>query len=108
MPATYPVSGTAKFKDGTPVAGGAVQFISTTDSSLSVSGDVKDDGSFSLFTVKGPTRVAGAPEGEYRVSIQPPIQADHRPVPAITLSSPYKVEAKENTFEFTVAPPGKK
>src|SRR5262245_14431628 len=69
---TYPVTGFVKFKDGKPATGAAVQFTPLHDTSLAVSGDIQEDGSFTLFTVKGNKRVSGAPEGEYRVTVQLP------------------------------------
>jgi hypothetical protein len=108
FPPTHPVTGSVSYKGGQPVAGGAIQFTHISDSSFSVSGDIGDDGSFTLFTVKGKDRVAGAPEGEYRVSVQPPIPADHRAVPAITLSKTYRIEPKEMKFSIEVTPPTKK
>jgi hypothetical protein len=102
VPTTYKVTGSAMYAGGGPVTGGAVQFHHLTDTSFSVSGDVRDDGKFTLFTVKGSDRVSGAPEGEYQVTIQPPIGADHRPVPAISLPATYRVEPKDNHFALEV------
>jgi hypothetical protein len=56
---------------------------------------------------------SGAPEGEYRVSIQPPLRFDprgglkeaHRGVPAIDLPKTYKVESKDNTFKIELPEP---
>ncbi|MDB5310014.1 MAG: hypothetical protein JWO38_4216 [Gemmataceae bacterium] len=105
LPPTYPVSGSVKYKGGRPVAGGAVQFAPLADSSYTVSGDINDDGSFTLTTVKGTDRVAGAPEGEYRVTVMPPIPADHRAVPAVIMSQTYRVEPRDNTFPIEVPMP---
>jgi hypothetical protein len=104
----YPVMGTVHYKGGLPVAGGAIQFVSLSDSSYSVSGEINEDGTFTLYTVKGSERVQGAPEGAYRVSVQPPIPSDHRAVPAISLPDTYRIEPKENTFTVEVNAPGKK
>jgi hypothetical protein len=105
LPPTFPVTGTVKFTNGQPVAGGAVQFASVSDSSFAVSGDIGTDGAFTLATVKGTDRVSGAPEGEYKVSVQPPIPADHRAVPAVVLPKTYRVEPQTNTFTIEIAPP---
>jgi hypothetical protein len=102
------VTGSAKFKDGKPATGGAIQFSPVSDTSYTVSGDLKADGSFTLFTVKGSDRVPGAPEGEYRVTVQLPIPASQGTVPPITLPKTYRVEPKENTFAIEIPPPGKK
>lgn len=108
VPHTYSVTGTVKYKSGEPVAGGAISFASDADRSLSVSGEIKDDGSFTLHTVKGRDRVAGAPEGEYSVTVMPPLPADHQPVAVMELAKKYRVEPHENTFTIEVAPVKKK
>jgi hypothetical protein len=108
MPPTYSATGSVHYKGGTPVAGGAILFIPLTDNTLSVSGEINDDGSFTLYTVKGSEKAKGAPEGAYRVTVQPPILADHRPVQGISLTETYRVEPKENTFTIEVTAPVKK
>jgi hypothetical protein len=108
MPPTFSATGSVHYKGGTPVAGGAILFIPLTDNTLSVSGEINDDGSFTLYTVKGSEKTKGAPEGAYRVTVQPPILADHRPVQGISLTETYRIEPKENTFTIEVTAPGKK
>jgi hypothetical protein len=108
LPQTYPVKGSVHYQDGSPVVGGAIEFVSGSDSSFSVSGEIGEDGSFTLYTVKGSDKVRGAPEGAYKVTIRPPIQADHRPVQAIELPTTYQVESKENNFAIEVITPKKK
>ncbi|HEV3387056.1 MAG TPA: hypothetical protein VG097_19715, partial [Gemmata sp.] len=71
MPPTFSATGSVHYKGGTPVAGGAILFIPLTDNTLSVSGEINDDGSFTLYTVKGSEKTKGAPEGGYRVTVQP-------------------------------------
>jgi hypothetical protein len=107
LPKTYPVTGTVVFKGGGPLAKASILFTPVGDTSFSVSGDVGDNGSFTLSTVKGAEKVTGAPEGEYRVSIQLPIRADQRPVPPIVLPRTYRVEPKENVFPIEVDGPRK-
>jgi len=108
LPPIYPVTGSVNYKGGGPVAGGAVQFTPVSDPSFSVSGEINDDGSFTLYTVKGNERVQGAPEGEYKVTVQPPIPADHRAVPAIALPKTFHIEAKDNSFSIEVTALSKK
>src|SRR5947208_3395231 len=76
LPRTYKVTGTVKATDGLEVANGAIQFASLSDSSFTASGDVGTDGSFQLSTVQGNARVNGIPEGEYRVTVIPPLGKD--------------------------------
>ncbi len=108
LPRTYPVSGTVVYKNGQPMKGGSVQFETTADPLLRVVGDIGDDGTFRLRTLKDNARADGAPEGEYRVFVQPPLVNDprgglkvaHKGVPAIVLPQTYRVEAKENTLKI--------
>ena len=106
LPPTYPVTGSVTFRGGKPVTGGAVQFAPISDSSYTVSGDLKDDGSFTLSTFRGNDRVAGAPAGEYRVTVLLPLPADQKAVPGVVLPKNYKVEAKDNTFTLEISAPG--
>lgn len=110
MPQTYPATGTVVSKGGLNLGGGMVQFRSKTDTTIAVSGDIQEDGTFTLQTVKGKGKVSGAPEGEYEVIVSPPSAGDHskaqnRVLP-ITLPRTYKVEPKEdNRFTLEVGPP---
>ncbi len=107
MPRVYPVTGSVAFKDGRPLPGGAVQFKSLTDPSLTVAGNVKQDGTFTLLTLRDKEKVPGAPEGSYTVTVLPPIGEDHRPLmPPVELPRPYQVEAKEdNRFDIRIDRP---
>ncbi len=108
MPRLYRAKGTAFYTGGGPVIGGAVQFENLADTSYSVSGEVRPDGAFMLMTVKGSERDLGAPEGEYRVTVQPPIGADHRPMAAIPLPNTVRIEPRENTLKLEFPNPYKK
>ena len=101
MPAMHPVGGKVVYKNGQPLTGGSVKFQSLTDPSLSTTGEIKPDGSFSLSTFADKERVKGAPLGEYRVTVIPPLGTEHAVQP-ITLPKPYKVEARDNTFAITL------
>jgi hypothetical protein len=102
LPKTYSVTGLVVYKDGKPVAGGSIFFRSVTDTSFAASGDIDKDGKFSLSTVKDNEKVRGVPEGEYRVTVQPPIPPDQRTAPAIDLPQTFKVGAKDNQFTIEV------
>jgi hypothetical protein len=90
------------YKDGKPVACGSIFFRSMTDSSFAASGDIDKDGKFVVMTVKENEKLRGVPEGEYRVTVQPPIPPDQRAAPAIDLPQIFKVEAKDNQFSIEV------
>ena len=101
MPAMHPVEGKVVYKTGQPLNGGAVKFESQTDQSFTTTGEIQPDGSFSLSTFVEKERVKGVPPGEYRVTVVPPLGADHAVNP-ISLAKPYKVEAKQNQFTITL------
>jgi hypothetical protein len=102
LPQTYPVTGTVVVQGGKPFTGGTVQFASPTTVTETVSGDIQSDGTFTLSTFNEKKKVAGAPEGEYTVTIIPLQGADQSSLPPYTLPGRYKVEAKENVFILQV------
>jgi hypothetical protein len=105
MPQTYPVTGTVKFTDGQPLPGGSVHFKLPSDDTLTVNGEVKEDGTFTLFTIKGNTKVPGAPEGSYQVTVQAPVVEHRMLMPPVTLSENFQVGPKENHFDIKVDRP---
>ena len=52
-PKLYPVTGSVAYKGGTPLTGGTVQFAPTNDTAYSVTGAIGDDGTFTLYTLRG-------------------------------------------------------
>ena len=107
MPAMHPVVGKVSYKSGEPLTGGAVKFQSATDTTLSTTGEIQPDGSFTLSTFANKERVKGAPPGEYRVTVIPPLGTEHAIQP-ITLPKPFTVEARDNTFTITLDKPAPK
>jgi hypothetical protein len=116
LPRTYPASGSVVYKGGKPMTGGSVQFLSADDPLMRVMGTIANDGSFTLTTVKDTAKADGAPEGTYRVLVQPPMVSDardkvpeqHKGVIGIDLPSPVKLEARANTsikVELPTSPP---
>jgi hypothetical protein len=81
-----------------------IEFVSLTDPSVAVSGEIRDDGTFALHTLKNTDRADGAAEGSYRVTVLPRIPADQKPVRPLTLAATYKVEPKENVFRIEIDP----
>ena len=96
---SYPVTGSV-VRGGKPVAGGVLQFTGAADNTVTVTGEVGPDGAFTLQTLKGVTKAAGAPAGDYRVTYIFPAGADQRTPPPVTLRQPYKVEPQENRLTF--------
>jgi len=99
LPKTYPVTGTVLDEKGAPVKGGAVRFESTTDTTLTVTGEIQQDGKFTMRTSRNKESAEGAIEGEYTVLIMLPAGADpNNPPPPVKLPKTYKVEPKDNVF----------
>jgi hypothetical protein len=107
MPATYPVTGKVVSEDGKPMTGGVISFQSIADPSLTMSGDIQFDGTFTLRTFQGDTQVPGIPPGDYQVSVMPLAgdQATSPPVEPILLPKKYTVKPGENNFTITLPPP---
>jgi hypothetical protein len=102
----YPVKGTVVSKGGIAVAGGSISFQAVNDTQSSVVGVIKDDGSFSLHTLVRDAKVEGAAEGTYKVTVMPPLPADHKTmVNPIALNKTFEVKPGENEFRIEVEPP---
>jgi hypothetical protein len=99
LPLTHPVKGKVVYTDGGVMSGGSIQFVSSPpDPLLTVTGVIDHDGYFTLSTLKGSNKVAGAVEGTYQVTIVPPQTDDHQPVMPVMLPGRYTVKAGENIF----------
>jgi hypothetical protein len=73
-PKTYPVTGTVKFADGTPLVGGTVEFRNITDDiakQVNARGEIGPDGKYQLTTFQPND---GAITGEHQVCVFPPAQ----------------------------------
>ncbi len=67
---TYPVGGTVTFPDGTPLAGGLVQFRSVTgEHRVGARGAIQEDGSYQLGTFESGD---GVVEGDHEALVTPP------------------------------------
>jgi hypothetical protein len=111
LPKTFPVTGTVAYQGGQLMKGGSIQLKSAADPDLRVVGAIKDDGTFTLRTIKDSATGAGVPDGEYSVIVQPPAIADTRGgvqgkgAEPISLTEKIKVEAKANTLNIVVPNP---
>lgn len=114
LPKTYTVKGKVVLKNGKPLKGGFITFTSVTSDEQRAYGNIAEDGTFKLDTVALTSRarserLAGAIEGEFKVTIRPAGTVDDGtggpPIgggrPAFTLKKTYKIEAKE-TNDLTV------
>lgn len=98
--ATLPVTGSVRLADGTPVVGATVVFESAQHR-VSPSGTTDAAGAFTLTAFK---RDDGAPAGEYRIAIHPPMAADSSErQPASPFDERY-ASASTSGLVFTVAP----
>ena len=102
---TFFAGGKVVVQGGEPLAGATVRFTSVTDPSVSLTGETDPAGTFSLSTIKGNKKMSGAMPGEYRVTIYPAAREDHRVVQPVTIPRPEKVEARDNSYIFTVPRP---
>lgn len=108
LPKTYPVTGKVVYKGGAPMPGGSIQLVVPDDPLLRVVGAVDGDGTFTLHTLRDNAKAEGAPAGEFKVVVTPPLVADtrggltdpHKGVLPITLARSCRIEAKENALRF--------
>jgi len=108
LPKTYTAGGSVHYKGGQPMKGGSVQFASPTDPLLRIIGQIQEDGTFVLVTIRDNDRTSGAPEGEYEVTVQPPLLGEHKGAPSIVLPTRYKVvggQKNEFAVQLNVPPP---
>jgi hypothetical protein len=99
-PKTYAVTGKVVTKDGKPVTGGMVQFESKTDNRLSVTSEIKADGTFALISRLDGQEFPGATAGEYQVTLFPAMSASQTEAPQV-LPQKFTVEAKVNSLTLT-------
>jgi hypothetical protein len=98
----YPVRGTVKFEDGTPVAEGMVIFENKEGTPLTARGQIGPDGRFELATH---ARGDGVPPGLYRALVAPKV--DPNAVDNPPASPPFDLSIAEfatSGLEFEVKP----
>ena len=71
LPRTYPVHGKATYENGAPVTAGLVQFQPQSEPSVTTAGVIRNDGSYSLTTMRDGLRAEGAVAGPNRVFDNP-------------------------------------
>jgi hypothetical protein len=101
LPTTYPVHGKATYRDGTPLAGGSVQFLPEADRSVTTNGEIGGDGTYRLTTMRDGLRAEGAVAGPNRVIVV----TSPNTVTPIILPAPYNVASRDNEFNLTVERP---
>jgi len=98
VPKTAPVKGKVVFATGAPLTGGVVQLEpSAVTETVSVTGTIGADGSFSLKTYRNKQQADGAPPGEYKVTIIRLITDGNKPPDPVTLPKPITIPAGGNS-----------
>jgi hypothetical protein len=96
-PKTYPVQGTVKNKDGTPVTRGFIEFRSEKESVVA-NGMIQPDGSFKLKTAFENVHLNGAVAGKHQVTYHPFQEQDQTKAPfqaPVILAERFTVEPIE-------------
>jgi hypothetical protein len=103
MPVTHVVKGMVRFKDGKPLKGGSIQFEPVANRSLTIRGEIKKDGTFSLYTLLVDGRKAdGAIEGTHKVLVIPPMSADQTIEPIKVLTTECTIKPGENVVTIEI------
>jgi hypothetical protein len=103
-PQTYPVTGKVSFKDGRPFSGGVIQFLSKSDPTLTMTGKIEKDGTFTVYTLFQEEKLPGAVPGPCVVMISPPIK-ENKPVDLYQPAQTFLVQATSNHFVIEIDPP---
>lgn len=114
LPTTYPVHGKVTRQDGAPLHGGMIQFQSQAEPSVTTRGAIRDDGTYSLITMRDGLRAEGAVAGPNRVIVTPPDDLDvsrqsagqqGSGSPPTIYPKPYNVEPCANEFNLILGRP---
>ncbi len=101
-PPTFVVTGRVLDRDGQPLTGGIIQFVSKRDGTLNMSSIINPDGTFELTTIAGNENLAGAIEGPCQVMVTLPIVGG-QPPEIIILPKEYEIGTSTNEFEIRLA-----
>lgn len=106
-PETHEVKGKVVWSDGTPLAGGQIEFQSTGETDFTILAQVQTDGTFSLRTLHNGKQSSGAVEGTFRVVVMQQMsqEAEQTDVRPIMVRKPVTVKPGDNVV--TVQLPGK-
>ena len=102
-PQTYPSSGKVVFRDGKPFPGGVIHFISRTEPSLAINGNIEEDGSFEVYTHFQGEPLPGAVAGPFQVMISPSLK-ENKAVEIYQPKKEYEVKEGDNRFVFEIDP----
>lgn len=96
LPPTSAVTGRVLDRDGKPLAGGAIELRSAEHPALTIMGQIKEDGTFSLFTLGNRTNAEGAPAGKYRATVMFAVTGSVRGVEPVELAAEYEIKDGAN------------
>ena len=108
LPETVEVKGKVVLSTGEPFPGGSIEFRSVNDSSLTILGQIKKDGSFTLRTLGAEGAADGAVPGSYdQVTITPMLEGDQTQEgqdmsAPIVLNRTYEIKASDPNLTITV------
>ena len=101
IPPTHKVEGKVIDKDGKPYStGGAIIFHHDTKDHITAGGEIKSDGTFTLQSTFGFTKVSGAVEGSYKVTIIP--KSPGVATPPVSLQKKHVVEPRDNNLTIEI------
>lgn len=100
-PPTYAATGVVTWKNGTPLSGGIIQFVSQRDSTLNMSSPIGSNGRFALQTIVGNSNLPGAIEGPCQVLVTLPFAGVAEPT-VIVLPQPYEITPQANEINIAL------
>ncbi|MBI2808112.1 MAG: carboxypeptidase regulatory-like domain-containing protein [Planctomycetes bacterium] len=108
-PKVHAARGTLKFKNGKPIVNAVLQFTGAKQQEMTVNGFTDDSGNFILQTVLAKKKIAGAPPGDYDVTIVLPMdEKQSGGGPPIKLAKKLTVKASDdNVFDIAIDSPRK-
>jgi len=111
LPKAVPAGGKVVSRDGKPWTGGQVLFAPVNETGVTTTGEIKEDGSFTLSSFTAKEKVEGAPPGEYTVTMTPSQGGDQAKATGtspVSLKEKFEVkEGGDNNFTIKVDPPKK-
>jgi hypothetical protein len=107
-PTVYKAGGVVKFTNGSPFRGGIITLTSQADPTLTMSGEIAEDGAFQLATVQNNRRLEGALAGTYSVMVSGRFNAQAGGVAIYQLPQPCIIEPRDNELVIEVDPATKR
>ncbi len=103
LPEMYPAGGKVVYSQGGSVAGGAIVFQPQNDATVSTTGEIRPDGSFTLYSFKAGVRAAGAIAGPHRVIVTFLLEKGRKEMPhSVLLPDICTIQPCNNELTLTV------